>query len=79
MPIRLHIDSTAALSIISKTGLGKAKHVEIQHLWLQAAVRNNRLKEKRAEVGEGRNPPTASGQRVHASPGQPCASCVTTT
>ena len=33
MPIRLHIDSTAALSIISKTGLGKAKHVDIQHLW----------------------------------------------
>ena len=33
--IRLHIDSSAALSIISRTGLGKAKHIEIQHLWLQ--------------------------------------------
>ena len=30
--IRLHIDSSAALSIISRTGLGKAKHIEIQHL-----------------------------------------------
>ena len=41
--IRLHIDSSAALSIISKTGLGKAKHIEIQHLWLQEAVRSGKL------------------------------------
>ena len=27
VPIRLHIDSSAALSIISSTGLGKAKHI----------------------------------------------------
>ena len=43
VPIRLHIDSSAALSIISRTGLGKAKHIEIQYLWLQEAVRNNKL------------------------------------
>ena len=30
VPIRLHIDSSAALSMISRTGLGKAKHIEIQ-------------------------------------------------
>ena len=43
VPIRLHIDSSAALSIKSRTGMGKAKHIEIQHLWLQEAVRNNKL------------------------------------
>ena len=43
VPIRLHIDSSAALSMISRTGLGKAKHIEIQCLWLQEAVRNNEL------------------------------------
>ena len=43
VPIRLHIDSGAALSIISRTGLGKAKRIEIQCLWLQEAVRNNKL------------------------------------
>ena len=43
MPIRLHIDSSAALSIVRRTGLGKAKHIEIQHLWLQEAVRKNKL------------------------------------
>ena len=43
VPFRLHIDSSAALSLISRTGLGKAKHTEIQHKWLQEAVRNNKL------------------------------------
>ena len=41
--IRLHIDPSAALSITSRTELDKAKHIEIQHLWLQEAVRNNKL------------------------------------
>ena len=35
--------SSAALSIISRTGLGKAKHIENQYLLLQEAVRNNKL------------------------------------
>ena len=43
VPIRLHIGSSAALSITSRTGLGKAEHIEIQYLWLQEAVRNNKL------------------------------------
>ena len=41
--IRLHIDSSAALSFISRTGFGKAQHIEIQHLWLQEAVRSGKL------------------------------------
>ena len=43
VPIRLHFDSSAALSAINRTGLGKAKHIEIQHLWLQEAVRSGKL------------------------------------
>ena len=43
VPTRLHIDSSAALSIKSRTVLGKAKHIEIPHLWLQEAVRDNKL------------------------------------
>ena len=43
VPIRLHIDFSAALSVISRIGLGKAKHLEIQHLWLQEAVRSGKL------------------------------------
>jgi hypothetical protein len=37
--LKLHLDSSAALSLIHKAGLGKAKHVELQHLWLQDAVK----------------------------------------
>ena len=37
--MRLHIDSSAALSIMNRTGLDKAKHIEIQHLWPREAVR----------------------------------------
>jgi hypothetical protein len=42
--LRLHLDSTAALSLVHKAGLGKAKHIEMQHLWLQGAVAAGRLK-----------------------------------
>ena len=37
IPIRLHI------ATISRKGLDKAKHIEIKYLWLQEAVRNNKL------------------------------------
>ena len=43
VPIQLHIDSSAAPFIISRKGLGKAKHIEIQYLWVQEAVRKNKL------------------------------------
>ena len=43
VPVRLHIDSSAALSTISRTGFGKAKLIEIQHQWLQEAVRSGEL------------------------------------
>ena len=41
--VELHMDSSAALSLVSRAGLGRAKHIEMQHLWLQAAVRQRRL------------------------------------
>ena len=40
--IRLRTGSSAVLSAISRTGLGKAKHIEIQHLWPQEAVRSGK-------------------------------------
>ena len=42
-PVTLKIDSSATLSLLGKTGLGRAKHIEIQHLWLQEAVKTGRL------------------------------------
>ena len=40
----LHLDSTAALSLTHRAGLGKAKHIELQHLWIQEAIRAGRIK-----------------------------------
>ena len=37
------MDSGAALAMSEKRGLGR-KHVKVQHLWLQDAVRKGRLK-----------------------------------
>ena len=42
--VALHLDSTAALSLAHRAGLGKAKHIELQHLWLQEVVRNGRIR-----------------------------------
>ena len=36
------IDSSAALSLTAKRGLGKAKHIEVQYLWVQGAARDKR-------------------------------------
>ena len=41
--LTLHIDSNAVLSIISRTGFDKAKHIKIQYLWHREAIRNNGL------------------------------------
>ena len=44
VPIRLHIDSSCgAVDNKQKQGWAKANDIEIQHLWLQEEVRNNKL------------------------------------
>ena len=41
--IRLLVDSSAAKSIASRTGLCKLRHLEIKCLWLQECVRRGKL------------------------------------
>jgi len=41
--IRLLVDSSAAKSIASRTGLGKLRHLEIKFLWLQECVRMGKV------------------------------------
>ena len=43
LSVTLFLDSSAALSLLSRAGLGRAKHIEMQHLWLQDAVRKRRI------------------------------------
>ena len=40
---RLLVDSSAAKSIASRTGLGKLRHLEIKLLWLQECVRRGKV------------------------------------
>ena len=42
--VTLHMDSSAALSLVQRTGLNRAKHIEIQHLWIQHATNEGRVR-----------------------------------
>jgi hypothetical protein len=37
--VRVHVDSSVAISLAHREGLGKAKHIAIQHLWMQERVK----------------------------------------
>ena len=38
------VDSSAALGIMRRTGLGKVRHLALPLLWLQSAIRTGRIK-----------------------------------
>ena len=40
--VRVWLDSSAAKSIASRSGLGRVRHVEVKYLWIQEAVRAGR-------------------------------------
>ena len=42
--LHLYTDSSAAKSFASRRGLGKMRHVEVKELWLQAAVKEGKVK-----------------------------------
>ena len=37
--IRVHVDSSAAKSMVSRTGLGKTRHIQVEFLWAQDIMR----------------------------------------
>ena len=43
MPVRLWTDSTAAIGICSRQGLGRLRHLDTHLLWVQQAVRSKRI------------------------------------
>ena len=61
--VMLHLDSTAALSLVNKVGLGRAKHIEMQHLWLQHATNSKRV--STAKVGTEENPAYLMTKGLH--------------
>ena len=45
--IRIFTDSSACKGVCNRDGLGKLRHLDLQYLWLQQAVRNGRLQIKK--------------------------------
>ena len=43
VPLRVWTDSSAAIGICSRQGLGKLRHLDTQTLWVQQAVRTGRV------------------------------------
>jgi len=43
----VHGDSTAAIGIVNRTGVGKLRHIRVQYLWLQGKVRAGELTVKK--------------------------------
>jgi hypothetical protein len=54
LPVRVWTDSSAALGICSRQGLGKLRHLDTHTLWVQQAVRSQRIDLRKVD-GE-RNP-----------------------
>ena len=48
----LYTDGSAARGIIHRAGFGKLRHLETGYLWLQAAVKNTRLKVRKVVCKE---------------------------
>ena len=51
MPLRVWTDSSAAIGICSRQGLGKLRHLDTHTLWVQQAVRSRRFELKKV-LGE---------------------------
>ena len=52
LPLRVWTDSSAALGICSRQGLGKLRHLDTHTLWVQQAVRSKRLVMKKVSGEE---------------------------
>ena len=43
LPIEVQVDANATIGIVHRRGLGKMRHVDVQDLWLQHTVSDERL------------------------------------
>ena len=41
--LNLHLDASATMGLVNRRGLGKAKHVDMQNLWIQEASKSGRF------------------------------------
>ena len=48
----LHLDSSSALCVFNRKGLGKMKHIELQHMWVQDSVKQGRFITKKVPTND---------------------------
>ena len=41
---KVRTDSTAALGMVHREGLGRTRHVKVQYLWIQERIKGNEFK-----------------------------------
>ena len=44
---KLRVDAKATIGMVHRSGLGKMRHVEVGHLWIQQAVRTKQITVKK--------------------------------
>ena len=52
--LNLHLDASATMCLVNRRGVGKAKHVDMQNLWIQEASKSGRFTTRK--VGTNVNP-----------------------
>jgi len=52
LPLRLWTDSTAAIGVTSRQGVGKIRHLDTRTLWVQQAVRTGRVEVRKVKGTE---------------------------
>ena len=48
----LAIDAKATEHILHRQGVGRLKHIEVAHLWMQDEIRSRRLRVRRVKIKE---------------------------
>ena len=52
--LNLHLHASATMCLVSRTGLGKARHVDMQNLWIQDASKAGRFVAKKVGTNVNR-------------------------
>ena len=45
--LNLHLDASATMDLVNRRGVGKAKHVDMENLWIQEASKSGRFVTKK--------------------------------
>ena len=53
--ITIRMDASAAIAMASRRGLGKAKHMHVQYLWIQELIQSGEIKLEKVGTDENRS------------------------